>query len=164
MKASKLNEAAALAAKKAADATAAAELAQHEALEAKAAFDAEAEERRLAFMKAWLAEFDDDALDTEQRAAMAAFEEAAQADPLAKAWLDVLRMYVRRYQDGLMAQNFSTIIGAPVPPPPAGGSPPQVAEALQLAVYHLAERLEGERVAEVWAALEAAAGGDDDGT
>jgi len=161
MKSSKLNDAAALAAK-AAEATAAAEQAQHEALEAKAAFDLGAGVRRQAFDRAWLAEHDDAAAEAAQAAAMSAFETAVEADPVALAWLEVLRMYIRRYEDGLVAQNFSTSIGGPVRPSPAGGSAPQVSDALQRALVHLAQRLEGERTAEIFEAREAAANGEGD--
>jgi len=149
-------------AEKAAQAAEAAALAQAAALEAGAEFDAEAEARRQTFMKAWLAEFDDAAANAAQIAARAAFEEAAQADPLMKAWLTVLRLHYRRDADGQTAQNFASQVGVPAPRYDAAHDLPRVAEALQLAVRHLASRLEAERVAEVREALEAAANGEGD--
>src|SRR5665647_3726872 len=110
--------AAALAEKAAQDAETAA-LSRAAALEAGAEFDAKAGERRKKFMTQWLAEFDDGALDAEQRAAMATIEEAAQAatktDPMMKAALAVHRLSIRRFAAGQMAANFASQVGVPAP-------------------------------------------------
>jgi len=155
--------AAALAEKAAQDAETAA-LSRAAALEAGAEFDAKAGERRKKFMTQWLAEFDDGALDAEQRAAMATIEEAAQAatktDPMMKAALAVHRLSIRRFAAGQMAANFASQVGVPAPRSDPDRDPVRTAEAGQLAVRHLAERLEGERTAAIFAALEAAADGD----
>ena len=155
--------AAALAEKAAQDAETAA-LSRAAALEAGAEFDAKAGERRKKFMTQWLAEFDDGALDAEQRAAMATIEEAAQAatktDPMMKAALEVHRLSIRRFAAGQMAANFASQVGVPAPRSDPDRDPVRTAEAGQLAVRHLAERLEGERTAAIFAALEAAADGD----
>jgi len=164
MKSSKRKEEAAALAATAAQTAEAAALAQATALEAGAEFDAEAGERRKKFMTQWLAEFDDGAMNAEQRAAMATLEEAAQAatttDPMMKAALEVHRLYFRRSAAGQMATNFASQVGVPAPRSDPGHDPVRTAEALQLAVQHLAERLEGERTAAIFAALEAAADGD----
>lgn len=163
MKSSKLKDAAAKAAK-AAEASAAYEQAQRESAEAAADFQADAEARRQTYMKKWLAEFDDSAMNAEQRAAMATLEEAAQAatktDPMMKAALEVHRLSLRRFAAGQMAANFASQVGVPAPRSDPDRDPVRTAEAGQLAVRHLAERLEGERTAAIFAALEAAADGD----
>lgn len=167
MTSSKLNEAAALAAKKAAEATAKADALTAEALQAKTAADTKAAERRKAFMTKWLAEFDDRAIDTEQRAAMAALEEAAMAatktDPMMKASLEAHRLYFRRNADSQTSTNFASQVGVPAPASYPGANPPRVHEAMQLAVVRLAQRLEDARTADTFDALERAANGDDDG-
>lgn len=161
---SKLKLTAAALAEKAAQTAEAAALARAAALEAGAAVDAEAGERRKKFMTQWLAEFDDGAMDAEQRAAMATLEEAAQAatktDPMMKAALEVHRLSIRRFAAGQMAANFASQVGVPAPRSDPDRDPVRTAEAGQLAVRHLAERLEGERTAAIFAALEAAADGD----
>lgn len=165
MKSSKLNEAAALA-EKAAEATTAAQLAQNAALEAKAEFDAEAEGRRQKFMTQWLAEEFVQApeADIALLASKAAFEEAVRADPLMQVWLAHLRSHLRISADGQTAQNFASQVGVTAPVYDMKGSFPTFFEVMQRAMEHLAQRLEGERQAEIFEALEAAANGDDDGT
>ena len=158
---SKLGDAAALAAK-AAEATAAAELAQHEALEAKAAFDLGAEVRRQAFMRNWLAEEFVQApeADVALRASKAAFEEAVQADPLMQVWLAYVRSSYRTGMDGQTAANFAQQTGVHAPVYYPNPSTPTFFDVMQRAMEHLASRLEGERQAEIMDALERAAEGD----
>ena len=160
MKPSKLNQAAALAAKKAAESAAADKLVQREYLEEKAKFDAAAEVRRQKYMKDWLAQFDDAAAEAAQVAAMAAFETAAQADPLMAAWLEVQRLYFRRHADGSTAQTFASLVGVSAPTHAPGSNPPNLSGVMQRAMSQLAQRLEGERTAQIFEAREAAAEGE----
>jgi len=162
MKSSKRKEEAAALAAKAAEATAAAELAQHEALEAKAEFDLEAEGRRRKFMTKWLAEefVDAPAAEAAMRASKAAFEEAVQADPLMQVWLAYLRSSMRTSMDGQTAANFAQQTGVPAPQYFPNAGTPTFFEVMNLAMQHLASRLEGERQADIFDALDAAANGE----
>ena len=138
--------------------------AQHEESEAKAAFDKEAEARRQTYMKKWLAEEFVQApeADAASLAALAAFEEAVQADPLMQVWLAYLRSRYRAGMDGETAQNFASQVGVPAPVYyPNPGTEPFFG-AMQRAMEHLAARLEGERQASIFDALERAANGEGD--
>lgn len=170
MKPSKLNAAAALAAKKAADAKAALEVATAEALQAQTAADTKAAERRQAFMKKWLdeefvqAHEADVALLASKAAFEAALEEAAQADPVLRAWLAHLRSSMRTTLDGQTATNFAQQVGVPAPVYFPNHGTSKFFEVMDTAMVRLASRLEGERQAEIFEVLERAANGDDDGT
>jgi len=164
MKSSKLNEAAAAAAKKAAAATAAADALQLEAAAAKAAFDLEAEARRQKFMRDWLEnEFvQAPEADIAVRASLAAFEEAVQKDPLMQVWLAHLRASYRIGMDGQTATDFAQKLGVPAPQYFSNAGTATFFEMMNLAIQHLASRLEGERQAEIFDALERAAEGEGD--
>jgi len=161
------NDAAALAAK-AAEATAAAELAQREAVEAKAEDDVQAEARRQKFMTKWLDEEfvqapeADVALRASKAAFEAAFEESVKADPLMQAWLAHLRSSIRIGADGQTARTFASQVGVTAPTYYPKASSPNFFEVMNLAIQHLASRLEGERTADIFDALEAAANGEGD--
>src|SRR5450830_186791 len=144
MKSSKRNEAAALA-EKAAASTAAAELDRQKALEAGAEFDAEAQERRQKFMTKWLDEefVDAPAAGAAQRATLAAFETAVQNDPLMQVWLEHLRASYRIGADGQTAANFAQQTGVPAPQYFPNAGTPTFFEVMNLAMQHLASRLEG---------------------
>lgn len=148
------------AAKEAAAAKAKAERTQREYLESKAAFDIEAEGRRQKFMQDWFAEYDAGAEEAAQFAALAAFEKALAADPVALAWLEVQRMYMRRHADYQTAVNFAASTGVAAPKNGPGASPPEFSWSLQQALQNLAKRLEGERTADIFDALERAADGE----
>lgn len=147
-------------AEKAAKTAAADAKAQAAALEAGAASDKEAAARSKAFMENWLAEFDAPAAEAASHAALAAFEEAVQKDPLMQVWLAYLRSRYRAGMDGGTAQNFASQVGVPAPVYyPNPGTEPFFG-AMQRAMEHLAQRLEGERQAEIFEDLARAAEGE----
>jgi len=162
---SDLKAAAALAAKKAAAKTAEAELLQREALEVGAKAEAEAQERRLAYMTKWLDEEFVDAheadvkLHSAQAVFEAAVEEATQADPVLRAWLAYVRSGMRNFYDGQTAQNFASHVGRTAPAWDRAPLSPFF-EAKQRSLERLASRLEVERQADIMDALDRAAEGD----
>ena len=160
-------DAAALAAKKAAAKTAEADLLQREALEKGAEAEAEAQERRLAYMRKWLDEefVEVGAADIKLHSAQAVFEaaveEATQADPVLRAWLAYVRSGLRNFYDGQTAQNFASQVGRTAPAWDRAPLSPFF-EAKQRSLERLAARLEGERQASIFDALERAANGEGD--
>ena len=134
-----------------------AEAARDKAQAATAAQTAAQSVRRQDFDRAWLAGYSDAAIEAEQGAALATFEAAALADPVAVAWIEVERLRLRRYNAAQVAANFASGLGVPSPGSPVGGAPAQLSAALQRAMEVLARRLEGERTEAVYAAREAAA-------
>jgi len=143
----------------AADLTRRAQEAQAKAAKATDARTAVESVRRQAFDGRWLAGYDDQAIEAEQRAALAKFEEAVAVDPVMTAWLMVQRLYLRRHADGQMATNFASSVGVPAPKYYPGADSPDLSGAMQRAVEALAGRLEGERTAGIFADREAAAEG-----
>ena len=143
----------------AADLTRRAQEAQAKAAKATDARTAVESVRRQAFDGRWLAGYDDQALEQEQRDALAAFEEAVAADPLMTAWLAVQRLFLRRHADGQMATNFASSVGVPAPKYYPGADSPDPIHAMRRAVEAIAGRLESERTAEIFAARERAATG-----
>src|SRR5450759_4075840 len=109
------------AAKEAAAAKAKAERLERESAEASAKVQAQAEIRRQKFMKKWLDEEFVQAPEAHiarqasTAALEAAVEEAAQADPVLRAWLAYARSGMRSFQDGGTAQNFAVKLGEPAP-------------------------------------------------
>ena len=143
--------------------------AQHEESEAREQFNLDAEARRQTFMKKWL---DEEfvkapevavARQASTAALEAAVEEAAQTDPVLRAWLEYARSGMRSWHDGGTAQTFASQVGVPAPVYDAYATS-TFFEVMQRVMEHLASRLEGERTADIFDALEAAANGDDDGT
>lgn len=161
---SELKLTAAALAEKAAQAAEAAARAQAAALAAGAEFDAEAEVRRQAFMKKWLAEEFVQAheADVVCRATLAAFETAVQNDPLMQVWLAHLRANFRTSVDGQTAANFAQQTGVPAPRYDPHASTEPFFGAMNRAMERLASRLEAERTADIFDALEAAANGEGD--
>jgi len=157
------------AAKEAATAKAKAELLERESAEASAKFQAQAEIRRQKFMNRWLddefvqAPEADVARQASTAALEAAVEEAAQTDPVLRAWLAYARSSIRSWQDGGTAQNFASQVGVPAPRYDTFATS-TFFEVIQRVVERLASRREEERTADIFDALERAANGDDDGT
>lgn len=139
-----------------------AELLGRKSAEASAKFQAQAEIRRQKYMTKWLDEEFVQAheADVALLASKAAFEEAVQKDPLMQVWLAHVRTSMRTLDDGQIAENFALKVGAPKPVyfPNHGTAP--FFEVANLAIQQLARKLEGERVAEVYEALDAAAEGE----
>lgn len=150
------------AAKELAAAQAKSERLGRESADASAKFQAEAQERRLAFMRDWLETEFVEAHEAEvaRLATLAAFEEAVQADPLMALWLAHLRATWRTGADAQTSQNFASQLGVTAPKsyPRAGAS--HFFEIMDFAIQRLASRLEGERTADIFDALEAAANGE----
>ena len=136
-----------------------AQAAQAKAAEAAAAQTAAQSVRRQDFDRAWLADYSDQGIEAQQAAAMATFEAAALADPVAVAWIEVERLRLRRYNEAQVAANFASGLGVKAPTFEVSRSPALMSERLQRAMEGLAGRLEGERTAAVYAAREAAAEG-----
>jgi len=134
-----------------------AERAQAKARDATAARTAEQSARRQDFDRAWLAAFDDAALEAEQSAALAAFEAALAVDPVASAWLEVARLRLRRHNMGQTAVSFASGLGVQAPVSWVSRDAALMSDAAQRAVESLAGRLEGERTAELYEARERAA-------
>lgn len=150
------------AAKELAAAKAKSELLERKSAEASAKFQAEAEIRRQTFMRDWLEHEFVQAPEAEvaRLATEAAFETAVQNDPLMQVWLAHLRATWRIGADDVTAKNFASQLGvtAPVSYPRAGAS--HFFEIMDFAIQRLASRLEGERTADIFDALEAAANGE----
>lgn len=155
------------AAKEAAAAKAKAEILERESAEASAKFQAQAEIRRQKFMKKWLAEEfvqapeADIAWRASTAALEAAVEEAAQTDPVLRAWLAYARSGMRSWHDGGTAQSFASQVGVPAPVYDRLATS-TFFEVMQRVMERLAARLEGERTADIFDALEAAANGEGD--
>ena len=143
--------------------TKAAQAAQAKAAQAGQAAQAEQSARRQDFDRAWLATFDDAALEAEQSAAMAVFEAALVVDPVASAWLEVARLRLRRHNAGQTAVSFASGLGVQAPVSWTSRDAMVMSDAAQRAVEQLAGRLEGERTAELYEARERAATGAAEG-
>lgn len=163
---SELKLTAAALAEKAAKAAEAAAKAQAAALEAGAEFAAEAEVRRQKFMRDWLENEFVQAPEAAAavRAARAAFEEAVQKDPLMQVWLAYVRTSFRTTHDADISANFASRLGVPAPVcyPIHGTS--SFFDVMQGSLERLASRLESERQADIYDAMEeAAANGEAEG-
>jgi len=75
-------------------------------------------------------------------------------------WLEHLRASYRIGADGQTAANFAQQTGVPAPQYFPNAGTPTFFEVMNLAMQHLASRLEGERTADIFDALDAAAEGD----
>jgi hypothetical protein len=158
------------AAKELAAAQAKSDLLERKSAEASAKFQAEAEGRRQTFMTKWLDEEFVQAheADVAKLASLAAFEtaveEAVQKDPVLRAWFAYVRASYRIGADGGTATSFASQVPGVTAPVyyPTGVGP--FFEAMQRSLERLATRLEGQRTAEIFERLDAAANGDDDAT
>lgn len=150
------------AAKELAAAQAKSERLGRESADASAKFQAQAQERRLAFMRDWL---DTELVEPHQaavarQATTAAFEKAVEADPLMQVYLAYMRSGYRSSYDGQTAQNFASQVGVPAPRYDTP-STSTFFEVMQRVMERLASRLESERTADTMDALDRAAEGDE---
>ena len=149
------------AAKELAAAQAKSDLLGRKSAEADAKFQAEAEGRRQTFMKKWLAEEYIQAPEAAvvRQATTAALEKAVEADPLMQVYLAYMRSGYRNSYDGQTAQNFANQVGVAAPYISTFATS-TFFEVMQRVMERLASRLEGERTADIYDALEAAANGE----